>query len=121
MGKSQRGTDAILKILSHELTELTDRVRLLLLPQTARGRLARLLLQAPSEADGNGSGVSRIERVFTQEELAQMICSSRETVTRVLATLTRQQVIRLTPDSILIRDRAALERVALGQQNVPST
>jgi CRP/FNR family transcriptional regulator len=114
MGKSQRGADAILKILSHELTELTDRVRLLLLPQTVRGRLARLLLQAASEADGNGSSRSRIERVFTQEELAQMICSSRETVTRVLATLTRQEVIRLTPDSILIRDKPALEKIALG-------
>ena len=114
MGKSQRGANAVLQILSHELTELTDRARLLLLPPTARGRLARLLLQAASEAEGNGTSVSRIARVFTQEELAQMICSSRETVTRLLATLTRQQVIRLTPDSILIRDRAALEKVALG-------
>ena len=114
MGRSQRGAQAVLKILSHELTELTDRARLLLLPQTARGRLARLLLQAASEAEGNGSSGSRIERIFTQEELAQMICSSRETVTRLLGSLSRQQVIRLTPDSILIRDRAALENVALG-------
>jgi CRP/FNR family transcriptional regulator len=114
MGRSQRGAQAVLKILSHELTELTDRARLLLLPQTARGRLARLLLHSASEGVGIGSSWSRIDRIFTQVELAQMICSSRETVTRLLGSLSRQQVIRLTPDSILIRDRAALENVALG-------
>ncbi len=56
----------------------------------------------------------RIDKVFTHEEIAQMICSSRETVTRLLATLSRRQIIRITSDSILIRDRAALETMALG-------
>ena len=55
----------------------------------------------------------RLNKVFTHEEIAQMICSSRETVTRLLATLSRQQVIRVTSDSILIRDRLALEKIAL--------
>ncbi len=114
MERSQRGAHAMLKILSHELTELTDRARLLLLPQTALGRLARLLLQACYDSDGSKSSSSRIERVFTHEEMAQMICSSRETVTRLLATLSKQQVIRVTPDSILIGDRPALEKIALG-------
>lgn len=107
MEQSQSGAQAILKILSRELTELTDRAKLLLLPQTASGRLARLLLEL-----SNGNGL-RLDRVFTHEEIAQMICSSRETVTRLLATLTRQQVIHVTPDSILIRDRPALEKISM--------
>jgi len=105
MQQSQAGAQAILKVLSRELTELTERAKLLLLPQTVSGRLAKLLLD---RTNGNGS----VDRVFTHEEIAQMVCSSRETVTRLLAILNRQQVIRVTPDSILIRDRAALEKLA---------
>jgi CRP/FNR family cyclic AMP-dependent transcriptional regulator len=109
--RSPSGAHVILKILSRELTELTDRARSLLLPQTAAGKLARLLLEWSSNSNGNES---RIDKVFTQEEIAQMICSSRETVTRLLAALSRRQVIEINPDSILIRDREALERVAHG-------
>ena len=83
MQQSQAGAHAILKLLSQELTELTDRAKLLLLPQTATGRLARLLL-----AWSNGNG--QLDKMFTHEEIAQMLCSSRETVTRLLANLTRQ-------------------------------
>ena len=104
MQQGQAGAQTILKILSRELTELMDRAKLLLLPQTANGRLAKLLLDW---ANGNGS----VDRVFTHEEIAQMICSSRETVTRLLATLSRKQVISVMPDSILIRDRLALEKL----------
>ena len=102
--KSHEGARAILKILSHELTELTERTKSLLLPQTAGARLARLLLEWSTKS-------VRIDRVFTHEEIAQMIGSSRETVTRLLATMTRRKVIEITSGSILIRDSAALERM----------
>ena len=105
MQQSSAGAYAILRILSQELTELTDRAKLLLLPQTVSGRLARLLLEWSKD---NGS---RLDRLLTHEEIAQMICTSRETVTRLLATLSRQQVISVTSDSIFILDRLALEKI----------
>jgi CRP/FNR family cyclic AMP-dependent transcriptional regulator len=105
--RSHAGARAVLKILNHELTELTERTRSLLLPQTASARLARLLLEWSKKS-------VRIDRVFTHEEIAQMICSSRETVTRTLASLGRRKVIEITSDSILIRDSAALNRMAQG-------
>lgn len=112
--QSETGAQAVLKVLSQELTELTDRVKLLLLPQTVNARLAKLLLEW-SKANGSGStGATRVERVFTHEEMGQMICTSRETVTRMLATLSRQNIISITSDSILISDRNALEKIALG-------
>ena len=114
MRKSEAGTQAMLKILSDEVTVLTDRARSLLLPQTASARLAKLLLEWCKENGRDDSNAVRIEKVFTQEEIAQMICSSRETVTRLLATLSRRQIIRVLSDCILIRDRAALETLALG-------
>ena len=105
MQQSSAGAYAILRILSQELSELTDRAKSLLLPQTVSGRLARLFLEWSKD---NGS---RLDRVLTHEEIAQMICTSRETVTRLLATLSRQQVISVTSDSILILDRVALEGI----------
>lgn len=103
--KSHAGARAVLKILSHELTELAERTRSLLLPQTASARLARLLLEWSRNS-------VRIDRVFTHEEIAQMICSSRETVTRLLASMSRRKIIQITSDSVLIRDCAALEQMA---------
>lgn len=109
---SHAGVQAILNILSRELTEITDRAKLLVLPQTVSGRLAKLLLEWSKESSSSTAAPVRLDRIFTHEEIAQMICSSRETVTRLLASLSRQQVIHITSDSILIRDRGALEKLA---------
>lgn len=114
MQRSETCRQAIVEILSRELSDLTRRAKLLLLPQTAAGRLARLLLAWSAENGSNTSHTARVDRHFTHEEMAQMIGSSRETVTRLLASLSRQQVIRVTSDSILVRDRLALERIAQG-------
>ena len=107
IGTTQAGAQAVLKILSHELAELTERTRSLLLPQTASARLAKLLLEWSDQA-------GRIDRVFTHEDFAQMICSSRETVTRLLASMSQRNIVRIMSDSFVIRDRVALERMALG-------
>jgi CRP/FNR family transcriptional regulator len=109
--QSETGARAVLKMLSQELSELTELAKLLLLTQTVNGRLAKLLLEW---SKAKGSDTSRVDRAFTHEEMAQMICTSRETVTRMLANLSRQNVIRVTSDSILISDRAALEKMAVG-------
>jgi len=113
MQRSESGARTIMKLLSQELTQLTDRARLLLLPQTVGGRLARLLLEWCKTPDGTNAATARIDRVFTQEEIAQMICTSRETVARLMAALNRREVIQVSSASIFIRDCAALEAMAL--------
>jgi CRP/FNR family transcriptional regulator len=110
--QSQAGAQAVANALSRELSELTARAKLLLLPQTVSGRLAKLLLEWSNENGYDTSRAVRLHRVFTHEEMAQMICSSRETVSRLLASLSKQQVIRVTTDSIVISDRGALENIA---------
>jgi CRP/FNR family transcriptional regulator len=74
--------------------------------------LAKLLLEWTKDNASHMPGTMRLDRVLTHEEIAQMICSSRETVTRLLANLSSQQVIRITSESILICDRPALEKLA---------
>lgn len=112
MERSQQCTQAVLLELSDELTELADRTKSLLLSQTSSVRLAKLLLEWGARITPNTSPLVRIEKSFTQEEIAQMIGSSRETVTRLLTILSRQRIIELTNDSILIHDWRALQNVA---------
>ena len=51
------GAVAVMKLLSRELAELTDRATSLLLPQTARARLARVLLQCSKEPNDSRARV----------------------------------------------------------------
>ena len=104
MEQSETGARSMLKILSRELNQLTERAKLVLLPETVNARLARLLLEWSTQAE-------QFDKILTHEQIAQMICSSRETVTRLLAVLSKQQVIRVTSGRILILDRLALEKI----------
>lgn len=112
MEQSETGARAMLKILGHELTDLTERAKLVLLPVTVSGRLAKLLLRWSSEDGSHASNTPQFDKLLTHEQIAQMICSTRETVTRLLATFVRQEVIRVTSDIIVISDRLGLERLA---------
>jgi CRP-like cAMP-binding protein len=77
----------------------------------ASARLANLLLECSRES-------ARIEKVFTQEEIAQMIGSSRETVTRLLTMLRKRNIIQITSDSVVIRDRRALENMIASKDQI---
>jgi CRP/FNR family transcriptional regulator len=104
---NQPTAQAVVQMLSREVAELTDRARSLLLSQTTNARLAKLLLEWSEHAP-------LIPKSFTHEEIAHMICSSRETVTRLLASLNRRQIIHVKSDGILISDRATLRNIAIG-------
>ena len=54
----------------------------------------------------------RVQILLTQEEIAQIIGASRETVTRLFSTLKRDQIIRVKRDSMWIRDSDALASLA---------
>ena len=113
MAQSPAATHAVLRLLSKELSELSERTRSLLLPQTASAKLAKLLLEWSRDGHSDSPHGIRLDKLFTHEEIAQMICASRETVTRLLALLSKRQIIQVSSDSILIRDLPALERTAI--------
>lgn len=112
IARSQTATYALLRIMSQELADITERTRSLLLPRTAAGRLAKLLFDWSKDIKSDRAQGVRIDRLFTHEEIAQMICSSRETVTRLLATFSKREIIEVSSDSLVIRDLQALERIA---------
>ena len=83
----------------------------LVLTRSSAGKLARLLLaQAPRDGIAEGR---RKSIPMTHEEMAMRIGASRETVTRLLCDLRKKQLIRLDGPRLVIRDRTALEIMAV--------
>ena len=84
----------------------------LVLTRSSAGKLARLLL-SHSPTQGVEAFETRLHSSMTHEEMAQRIGSSRETVTRLLSDLKKKQLIRLDGPTLVIRDRTALEALAV--------
>jgi CRP/FNR family transcriptional regulator, cyclic AMP receptor protein len=86
-------------------------VRSIGLSHSAPSKLAKLLLQWAAGAravDGN----LQMKVTLTHEEIAQLIGSSRETVTRALSGLRKRGVLQLRGSSLTVRDMPALEALA---------
>lgn len=95
--------------LSREFQSAYRDIHDLILARSSAGKLAKLLLSwTPPSAD-NGAKEIRVRYGLTHEEMAQMIGSSRETVTRLLSELRKKQLIRLEGSILVIRNRSALE------------
>ena len=84
----------------------------LVLSRSSSGKLARLLLSWVSHDPGKGPEV-RIHAPVTHEEMAQRIGASRETVTRLLSELRKKDLIRLEGTTLVIKNRPALEALAV--------
>lgn len=70
-------------------------------------RVAKLLLSWSGGENGNGSCV-KIDNFFTHEEIAGMIGSSRETVTRTLKAFRERELITIKGREAIIHDRRRL-------------
>jgi CRP/FNR family transcriptional regulator len=54
----------------------------------------------------------RVKLALTHEEIAQMIGTSRETVTRLFAELKKRQIVQAKGSTLVIRNKAALKALA---------
>ncbi len=84
----------------------------LVLARSSAGKLAKLLLSWTPERQPFEATEIRVRASLTHEEMAQMIGSSRETVTRLLSDLKKKNLIRLDGSTLVIRNRTALEALA---------
>ena len=99
--------------LSREFQSAYREIHELVLARSSAGKLARLLLSwGNSREREGGTSEIRIKSSLTHEEIAQMIGSSRETVTRLLSELKKKEMIRLEGSTLVIRNRIALEALA---------
>jgi len=82
------------------------------LSHSAAEKLAKLLLEWSSR---NGEGTKsepRLKLRLTHEEIAQMIGTSRETVTRLFAEMKKRQIVQSKGSTLVIRNTGALKDLA---------
>jgi CRP/FNR family transcriptional regulator len=99
--------------LSDKYNAACHDIRSLGLSHSATEKLAKLLFDWSMRNGEAGKPEPRFTIAVTHEEMAQMIGTSRETVTRLLADLKKRHVVQLKGSTLLIRNQAALKLLAL--------
>jgi CRP/FNR family transcriptional regulator len=109
----QNHGDACLKAaqhLSHNVQSAYEMIRSLGLSHSVSEKMARLLLEWSGDGENTKDGV-RIKVALTHEEIAQLIGTSRETVTRVLGEFREKSLAELRGSTLLIRNKSGLEKL----------
>ncbi len=95
--------------LSKNFYTITEQVRSLGLSHSVGEKLAKLILEwCASDGKLSEPGI-QLKLTLTHEEIAQLISSSRETITRLLGDFKSKQLIYLKGSTLIVRNKAALE------------
>ncbi len=95
--------------LSHKYQSAQREIRSLGLSQTTSEKLARLLLDwSATSGEETAKGI-RLVVLLTHEEIAQMIGTTRETVTRILSDFKKRHIIEVKGSNIFLTEKKALE------------
>jgi len=118
----QQNTDACLnavKQLSQNYQTAHGQICSLGLSSSVADKLAKLFLgwcsangNDSGSYNGNGNGSVHLKIQYTHEEIAEMIGTSRETVSRLLKNFRERKLISLKGSDLVIHDRRRLELVA---------
>jgi len=98
--------------LAEEYNNTCQQLRSMALSHTATERLARTILQMVRNA-GPGNE-ARVQFSMTHQQVAELIGSSRETVTRLLSGLRHKGLIDFEGSMLVVRDREALRALGHG-------
>lgn len=102
---------AMLKIQASMLRHLQGRVRDLALVDV-RGRTARALLFLAEQSGIMTAGGMRLNLFLTRQDLANLVGTTRETVTRVLSDFRREGLFQVDDAGNLLLDSDGLRRAA---------
>jgi len=91
-------------------------IRTICLSQSAEQKMACFLLGlCPTARNSNGNGSSGQTQVtleVSQEEIGQMIGTSRETVARIISRFKKRRILELRTSTLVIHDKTALAKLA---------
>jgi CRP/FNR family cyclic AMP-dependent transcriptional regulator len=99
--------EQLLRVLARQHRHATNNLADLIFTDVP-GRIARQLLQLAHRFGTHEHGALRVTHDLTQEEIAQLVGSSRETVNKTLSDFARRGWIRLDGKSVLISDTERL-------------
>ena len=103
--------DQLLRVLARRLRRTNNMLADLIFTDVP-GRVAKSLLQLARQFGSQESGLLRVTHDLTQEEIAQLVGASRETVNKALADFAHRGWLRLEGKSVLISDSERLARRA---------
>jgi CRP/FNR family cyclic AMP-dependent transcriptional regulator len=96
--------------ISRDYQDACEVVRSVGLAHSISERLAKFLLE--SSAEGHvANGVVRTNLTLTHEDIAQLIGTSRETITRALSEFRKKDLVELKGSTLIIHNKAALGRL----------
>lgn len=96
--------------LSQNYQAAYEEIRTLGLSSSASEKFAKLLLEWSADA-AHSTNPLQVKLTLTHEEIAEMIGTSRETVTRLFADFKKKQWLQLKGSILLIRNKPALEKI----------
>lgn len=96
--------------LSHNYYSAYEEIRTLGLSNSPGQKFAKLLLGWSAER-GDSTNSLHLHLVLTHEEIAEMIGTTRETVSRLFAAFRKRQFIQSKGTSLVILNKLALERM----------
>jgi CRP/FNR family transcriptional regulator, cyclic AMP receptor protein len=94
--------------LSEKYQSAQREIRSLGLSQTTSEKLAKLLLGWAARGEETPKG-TRVTVLLTHEEIAQMIGTTRETVTRIMSDFKKKKLIEVKGSNIFLLSRTSLE------------
>ena len=97
--------------LSHNYYSAYEEIRTLGLSSSPGQKFAKLLLGWSAER-GDSTNSLHLHLVLTHEEIAEMIGTTRETVSRLFADFRKRQFIQSKGTSLVILNKFALEGMA---------
>ena len=103
--------EQLLRVLARRLRRTNNNLADLIFTDVP-GRVAKQLLQLAQRFGTQEGGAMRVTHDLTQEEIAQLVGASRETVNKALADFAHRGWIRLEGKSVLISDSERLARRA---------
>src|SRR5918912_2552172 len=102
-------SEQLLRVLARRLRRTNDALADLIFTDVP-GRVAKNLLQMAGRFGSREGGVLRVQHDMTQEELAQLVGASRETVNKALADFAQRGWLRLEARAVQVLDIERLRK-----------
>ena len=97
--------------LSRNYYSAYEGIRTLGLTNSPAERFAKLLLGWANASVVNNGDPIQVKLTLTHEEIAEIIGTTRETVSRLFSQFKKKQLLQLKGATLLIRNRSALEKM----------
>jgi CRP/FNR family transcriptional regulator len=101
----------VAELLSRNYYSAYEEIRTLGLTSSPAEKFAKLLLSWDS-GKGKANNGFEVKLTLTHEEIAEMIGTTRETVSRLFSDFKKKQWLQVKGSTLIIRNKPALERIA---------